>query len=116
MQLMVSAEIFVVNSPLNYHHACYSAFCIHTENMMQLGFVGVGTIDTPRCLYLIEAGRIVMAYDVNEANLSRIVKGAQAADRPRVMAQACEVVLSSLRGLREAEQVALEEDGIIAAT
>jgi hypothetical protein len=60
--------------------------------------------------HLIEAGHTVMAYDVSEANLSRSVNlGAQAADRPKAMVQACEVVFSSLPGPREVEQVALGE-------
>ena len=83
---------------------------------MQLGFIGVGNIGTPMCRHLIEAGHTVVAYDVSEANLSRIVNlGAQAAASPKAVAQACEVVFSSLPGPREVEQVALGEDGIIAA-
>lgn len=86
------------------------------KNMMQLGFIGVENIGTPMCRHLIEAGHTVMAYDVSEANLSRIVNlGAQTADSPKAAAQACEVVFSSLPGAREVEQVALGEDGIIAA-
>ena len=68
---MVSAEVLVANSSLNY---------------------------------LIEAGHTVMAYDVSETNLSRLVNlGAQAADSPKAMTQACEVVFSSLPGPREVE-------------
>lgn len=75
---------------------------------MQLGFVGAGNLGTLICRHLIEAGQTVMAYEVSEAHLSRSANlVAQAADRPKAMAQACEVVCSSLPGPREVEQVAL---------
>jgi 3-hydroxyisobutyrate dehydrogenase-like beta-hydroxyacid dehydrogenase len=35
---------------------------------MQLGFIGVGNIDTPMCRHLIEVSHTIMAYDVSEAN------------------------------------------------
>lgn len=83
---------------------------------MQLGFIGVGNIGTPMCRHLIEAGHDVLVYDVSANNLARIVNlGAQAADSPRAVAQACDIVFSSLPGPQEIEQVALGEDGIIAA-
>ena len=83
---------------------------------MQLGFVGVGNIGTPMCRHLIEAGHDVVAYDANADHLARIVSlGAQAADSPKAVAQACDIVFSSLPGPHEVEQVALGEDGIIAA-
>ncbi len=83
---------------------------------MQLGFIGVGNIGTPMCRHLIEAGHTVLAYDVSANNLARIVNlGAQAAESPRAVAQACDIVFSSLPGPKEIEQVALGEDGIIEA-
>ena len=64
----------------------------------------------------IEAGHTVLAYDVSETNLARMVNlGAQSADSPKAVAQACDIVFSSLPGPREVEQVALGDDGIIAA-
>ena len=75
---------------------------------MQLGFIGVGNMDTPMCRHLIEIGHTIMAHDVSGPPLSRIVNlGAQAADSPEAVAQACEVVFSSLPGPREVEQVTL---------
>jgi hypothetical protein len=83
------------------------------ENMMQLGLVGAGNLGTPICRHLIEAGHTVMAYDVSETHLSRITNlGAQAADRPKAMAQVGEVVCSSLPGPREVEQVALGQTAL----
>ncbi len=83
---------------------------------MQLGFIGVGNIGTPMCRHLIEAGHTVLAYDVNPGNLARIVSlGAQQAASPKAVAQACDIVFSSLPGPREVEQVALGEEGISAA-
>src|SRR5215471_14135706 len=83
---------------------------------MQLGFIGVGNIGTPMCRHLIEAGHTIIAYDVNPSNLARIVSlGAQSAASPKAVAQACNIVFSSLPGPREIEQVVLGPDGISAA-
>jgi 3-hydroxyisobutyrate dehydrogenase len=83
---------------------------------MQVGFIGVGNIGTPMCRHLIEAGHDVVAFDVNANHLARIVNlGAQAADSPKAVTQACDIVFSSLPGPREVEQVALGDNGIVAA-
>ncbi len=83
---------------------------------MQLGFIGVGNIGTPMCRHLIEAGHTVLAYDIHPANLARMVHlGAEEAESPKAVAAACPIVFSSLPGPREVEQVALGEDGIMAA-
>jgi 3-hydroxyisobutyrate dehydrogenase-like beta-hydroxyacid dehydrogenase len=83
---------------------------------MQLGFIGVGNIGTPMCRHLIEAGHEVLVYDVNPSNMARMVSlGAQAGESPRAIAQACNIVFSSLPGPREIEQVALGAHGIIEA-
>jgi hypothetical protein len=52
-----------------------------------------------------------MAYDVSETHLSRITNlGAQAADRPKAMAQAGEVVCSSLPGRLASADVPREQN------
>jgi len=80
---------------------------------MQLGFIGVGNIGTPMCRHLIEAGHEVLVYDVNPAHVARMVSlGAQAGESPRAIAQACNIVFSSLPGPREIELVALGANGI----
>src|SRR5712691_918601 len=83
---------------------------------MQLGFIGVGNIGTPMCRHLIEAGHTVLVYDVNPSHMARMVSlGAQQTESPKAVAQACNIVFSSLPGPREIEQVALGANGIIAA-
>ncbi len=83
---------------------------------MQLGFIGVGNIGTPMCRHLIEAGHTVLVYDINPSHMARMVSlGAQTAESPKAVAQACNIVFSSLPGPREIEQVALGANGIIAA-
>src|SRR5262249_24170147 len=68
------------------------------------------------CRHLVEAGHTILAYDVNAANLARMVSlEAQGAASPKAVAQACDIVFSSLPGPREIEQVALGENGIIEA-
>jgi 3-hydroxyisobutyrate dehydrogenase-like beta-hydroxyacid dehydrogenase len=83
---------------------------------MQLGFIGVGNIGTPMCHHLLQAGHTVLVYDVNTNNLARMVNlGAQQADSPKAVAQACDIVFSSLPGPPEIEQVALGDHGVIEA-
>jgi 3-hydroxyisobutyrate dehydrogenase len=83
---------------------------------MQLGFIGVGNIGTPMCHHLLQAGHTVLVYDVHPSHLARMVNlGAQPATSPKAVAQACNIVFSSLPGPREIELVALGQDGIIEA-
>lgn len=83
---------------------------------MQLGFIGVGNIGTPMCHHLLQGGHTVLVYDINASHLARMVNlGAQAASSPKAVAQACDIVFSSLPGPREVEHVALGADGIIEA-
>jgi 3-hydroxyisobutyrate dehydrogenase-like beta-hydroxyacid dehydrogenase len=83
---------------------------------MQLGFIGVGNIGTPICHHLLKAGHTVLAYDVDTGNLARMVNlGAEPAPNPKAVAQACEIVFSSLPGPREVEHVALGTDGLVEA-
>ncbi len=83
---------------------------------MQLGYIGTGTMGNPMAKALIEAGHAVTVYDLRRESATNLCEmGANWATGPRELAQASEVVLTSLPGPVEAEQVLTDpENGILA--
>ena len=66
---------------------------------MQLGFVGTGTMGTPIAGCLIDAGHRLTVYDIRpEATAALITRGAAAADSPSAVANASDIVFTSLPG------------------
>jgi 3-hydroxyisobutyrate dehydrogenase len=65
-------------------------------------------------LNLIKAGHALSVYDVRrEAAAPHLAAGARWADSPAAVAAECELVMTSLPGPKEIEEVALGEGGII---
>lgn len=83
---------------------------------MRVGFVGTGTMGTPIAGCLIEAGHTLAVYDIRrEAAQALAARGAQVADSPRAVAEASEIVFTSLPGPGEMKKAALDpETGILA--
>jgi 3-hydroxyisobutyrate dehydrogenase len=83
---------------------------------MRLGFVGTGTMGNPMARCLIEAGHQVTIHDLRrEATANLCDRGARWAESPRAVAEASEVVFTSLPGPAEMEQAALDPStGILA--
>jgi 3-hydroxyisobutyrate dehydrogenase len=81
---------------------------------MRIGFVGLGNMGGPMALNLIKAGHALSVYDVRrEAAAPHLAAGARWADSPAAVAAECELVMTSLPGPKEIEEVALGEGGII---
>jgi 3-hydroxyisobutyrate dehydrogenase len=81
---------------------------------MQVGFIGLGTMGGKMAASLQRAGYSLMVYDTRrEAAAPHLAAGAVWADSPRKVAQACEVVFTSLPGPADVEEVALGEDGVL---
>jgi 3-hydroxyisobutyrate dehydrogenase len=81
---------------------------------MRIGFIGLGNMGGPMALNLIKAGHTLIVNDVRrEAAGPHLQGGASWADSPRAVAQASELILTSLPGPKEVEAVALGPDGII---
>jgi 3-hydroxyisobutyrate dehydrogenase-like beta-hydroxyacid dehydrogenase len=81
---------------------------------MRIGFVGLGNMGGPMALNIIKAGHALTVYDVRrEAAEPHIAAGARWADSPAAVSTDVEVVMTSLPGPKETEQVALEENGIL---
>ena len=83
---------------------------------MRIGFVGTGTMGTPIAGCLIAAGHELTVHDRRrEATRTLEQQGAAVAETPRDVAEASEVVFTSLPGPSEVEAAALDtETGIIA--
>ena len=82
---------------------------------MQLGFIGLGTMGASMAANLQKAGHLLTVLDVNRAAADpHLAAGAAWATSPRAVAEASEIVFTSLPGPPEVEQVALGPDGILA--
>ena len=83
---------------------------------MRLGFIGTGTMGNPMVRCLLEAGHQVNVNDLRrEATTSLCELGATWAETPRETAEGSQVVLTSLPGPTQVEEVLLNpENGILA--
>ena len=83
---------------------------------MRIGFIGTGTMGTPIAGCLVAAGHQLTVYDIRpEATHALEQQGANVADTPRAVAQASEVVFTSLPGPTQVEPAALDpERGLLA--
>ncbi len=81
---------------------------------MRIGFIGLGNMGGPMALNIMRAGHQVTVYDVRrEVAAPHLDGGAKWADSPAQAAAENDVVMTSLPGPREVEQVALGTGGII---
>ena len=81
---------------------------------MQLGFIGLGTMGASMAANLQKAGHKLTVFDISRAAAERhLVAGAVWAASPRAVAEASEIVFTSLPGPPEVEQVALGADGLL---
>ncbi len=82
---------------------------------MQLGFIGLGTMGASLAANLQKAGHKLTVHDVRRAAAEAHVKaGAAWANSPRDVAEASDIVFTSLPGPPEVEAVALGADGLLA--
>ena len=76
---------------------------------MNLGYIGTGTMGNPMSRCLLEGGHQLTVHDLRrEATTNLCEMGANWADNPRAVAEASDVVFTSLPGPAEMEQVALD--------
>lgn len=81
---------------------------------MRVGFIGLGNMGRPMATNLIKAGHDLVVYDIREeAGQPLIALGARWASGPKAVAQASQVVFTSLPGPKEVEAVALGPGGIV---
>jgi 3-hydroxyisobutyrate dehydrogenase-like beta-hydroxyacid dehydrogenase len=79
---------------------------------MNVGFIGLGTMGRHMASNLIKGGHKVVVHDIRrDAAEPHIKAGATWAASPRAVAEAADVVFTSLPGPAEVEAVALDEKG-----
>ncbi len=82
---------------------------------MQVGFIGLGTMGAGMAANLPRAGHRLVVHDRRRAATEpHLAAGAVWADTPRQVAEAAELVFTSLPGPPEVEAVALGADGLLA--
>src|SRR5712671_1356816 len=83
---------------------------------MRIGFIGTGTMGTPIAGCLVAAGHQLTVYDLRrEATETLRQQGAAVGETPRALAEASEVVFTSLPGPKEVETAVLDpETGLLA--
>ena len=81
---------------------------------MKVGFIGLGTMGASIALNAIKGQHSLTVYDTNrDAAAPHLEIGAEWADSPRAVAEASDVVFTSLPGPPEVEAVALGPDGLL---
>src|SRR5688500_9910752 len=81
---------------------------------MKVGFIGLGTMGGRMAANIQKGGFEMVVSDVNEAAASPLLAaGATWADTPRQIAEASDIVFTSLPGPAEVELVALGKDGLL---
>ena len=82
---------------------------------MKIGFIGLGMMGSGMAANLQKAGHDLVVHDLRRAAAEpHIAKGALWAETPRAVAEAAEIVFTSLPGPPEVEEVALGENGLLA--
>src|SRR5205823_4777701 len=81
---------------------------------MKIGFIGLGTMGRHMASNLMTAGHELVVHDARrEAAAPHREAGARWAETPRALAEATDVVFTSLPGPPEVEAVALAEQGLL---
>jgi 3-hydroxyisobutyrate dehydrogenase-like beta-hydroxyacid dehydrogenase len=82
---------------------------------MKVGFIGLGTMGDSMASNIHEAGYELVVHDIRrDAATPHLAAGAAWADTPRKVAEAADVVFTSLPGPAEVETVALGDNGLLA--
>ncbi|MFQ6028522.1 MAG: NAD(P)-dependent oxidoreductase, partial [Dehalococcoidia bacterium] len=85
------------------------------EEHMKVGFIGLGTMGSSMAYNCLQGGNEMVVHDLRrEAATPHLEAGATWADTPQAVAEASEVVFTSLPGPTEVEAVALGEAGLLA--
>ncbi len=79
-----------------------------------IGFIGTGNIGTPMAANLILAGYELHVYDLDPTRCEALLElGAELGGSPRELAESCSLLMTSLPGPPEVEEVLLGAEGIL---
>ena len=80
---------------------------------MKIGFIGVGVMGGPMCANLVKSGHDIWALDVDSVKVDAMVKlGANRADSIRDAVSGMDLVMTSLPGPKQVEEVAFCQGGL----
>lgn len=80
---------------------------------MKVGFIGLGIMGGSMAYNALQGGNELVVHDIRRESATRLLEaGATWADTPRQVAEASDIVFTSLPGPTEVEAVALGEDGL----
>jgi 3-hydroxyisobutyrate dehydrogenase-like beta-hydroxyacid dehydrogenase len=80
---------------------------------MKIGFIGLGRMGSHMARHIFEAGFDLMVYDIRrEAAASLLQKGAAWANNPADMAKTCDIIITSLPGPKEMQEVVYGPNGL----
>jgi len=80
---------------------------------MDIGFIGIGQMGRHMAKHILDAGYNLTVNDINkEAATSLLDSGAKWGNTPEELAKSCQVVISSLPGPKDVEQVVYGENGL----
>lgn len=83
--------------------------------MASVGFIGLGTMGAPMARNVMKGGHSLTVYDLNTQAVEALVAaGAVAAASPRAVAEASDIVITSLPDAPDVEATADGPDGIVA--
>jgi 3-hydroxyisobutyrate dehydrogenase len=81
---------------------------------MRVGFIGLGQMGGPMSAHVLAAGHDLIVHDIRPDAAAHVVAaGARWADTPRHAAAGREIVITSLPGPRQVEEVLLGQDGLV---
>jgi 3-hydroxyisobutyrate dehydrogenase len=81
---------------------------------LKLGYIGIGLMGKPMVLRLLAAGHEVTVWNRSRDKLKPVLeKGAKAADSPKAVADAAEIVMMCVTDQKAAEEVLFSPEGVI---
>lgn len=81
---------------------------------MRIGFIGIGNMGRPMSTNLLKAGYKLRIYDIREEAMEEPLRlGAEAASSPKEVAQASDIVMTSLPTPEALEEVVLGRSGVL---
>jgi 3-hydroxyisobutyrate dehydrogenase-like beta-hydroxyacid dehydrogenase len=82
---------------------------------MNIGFIGIGQMGRHMAQHILDAGYDLVVHDLRRETAQHLLeKGAKWMNTPRGVAESCQVVLSSLPGPPEVEEVVYGTNGLMA--
>jgi len=97
-----------------YKIICYFFKKFYGGTKMKIGFIGLGQMGSLMAKRILDSGYDITVHDIRKEAIEPLLeKGAKLADSPKAIALRCDVILSSLPGPKEVEEVVYGKEGLI---